>query len=96
MSLESLSLSNNHTHNSDIPIIYIKTALLDEEFEGRSPALILTKEDIYNIKRYEQHSLNLPVTLAGVEQALGFKKAMYRVWNPTTSCRPTARFAPTP
>lgn len=75
MPLETLSRSNSHTTPSDIPIIYIKTALLDEEFEGRSPALILTKEDIFDIKRYEQHSLNLPVTLPRVEQALGFKKS---------------------
>lgn len=75
MSLKTLSSPNNHIDTSNLPIIYIKTALMDEAFEGRSPALILTKEDIFDIKRYEQHSLNLPITLPGVEQALGFKKS---------------------
>lgn len=75
MMLKTLISGDTQATPSDIPIIYIKTALLDEEFEGRSPGLILTKEDIFNIKRYERHSLNLPVTLTGVEHALGFKKS---------------------
>lgn len=75
MTLEHLIASSPETSLSDIPIIYIKTALLDEKLEGRGQALILTKEDVFNIKRYERHSLNLPITLAGVEQILGFKKS---------------------
>lgn len=54
------------------PVEYMKLAMNDKENEGRDSALILTKEDILNIKRYEKHSLNLPITLKRVEEYLGF------------------------
>ncbi|KPL65408.1 binary cytotoxin component [Pseudomonas viridiflava] len=54
------------------PTEFLRTLAEDEQNNGRATALILTKEDILSIKRYERHSLNLPNTLARVEQQLGF------------------------
>lgn len=54
------------------PVEYMTLAMNDKDNEGRDSALILTKEDILNIKRYEKHSLNLPITLKNVEEYLGF------------------------
>ncbi|PCK90248.1 binary cytotoxin component [Pseudomonas viridiflava] len=54
------------------PTEFLRTLAEDEKNNGRATALILTKEDILSIKRYERHSLNLPNTLARVEQQLGF------------------------
>jgi len=54
------------------PVEYMTLAMNDKANEGRDSALILTKEDILNIKRYEKHSLNLPTTLKHVEEYLGF------------------------
>lgn len=42
---------------------------------GRSAALILTREDILSLKRYERHALNIPTSLPRVEQQLGFTKS---------------------
>ncbi|WP_122435380.1 alpha-xenorhabdolysin family binary toxin subunit A [Pseudomonas viridiflava] len=54
------------------PTEFLRILAEDEKNNGRATALILTKEDILSIKRYERHSLNLPNTLARVEQQLGF------------------------
>ncbi|MEE4148553.1 alpha-xenorhabdolysin family binary toxin subunit A [Pseudomonas viridiflava] len=54
------------------PTEFLRTLAEDEKNNGRATALILTKEDILSIKRYERHSLNLPNTLERVEQQLGF------------------------
>ncbi|AHG39673.1 binary cytotoxin component [Pseudomonas syringae CC1557] len=57
------------------PVEYLRVTLEDEKNEGRSPGLILTKEDVLSLKRYERQGLNLPTTLALTEQYLGFKKS---------------------
>lgn len=49
---------------------YLQTAAEDEHYEGRAPALHVTAEDIFNIKRYERHSLDLPITLKDLEDRL--------------------------
>ncbi|MCF8978773.1 hypothetical protein GIW46_11255 [Pseudomonas syringae] len=54
------------------PAEFLRTLAEDEQNNGRAAALIVTKEDIISIKRYERHSLNLPNTLERVEQQLGF------------------------
>lgn len=54
------------------PTEFLRALVEDEKNNGRATALILTKEDILSIKRYERHSLNLPSTLERVEQQLGF------------------------
>ncbi|MEE4129591.1 alpha-xenorhabdolysin family binary toxin subunit A [Pseudomonas viridiflava] len=54
------------------PTEFLRTLAEDEKNNGRATALILTKEDILSIKRYERHSLNLPNTLERVQQQLGF------------------------
>ncbi len=58
-----------------IPIEFIKVLAEDEKNNGRAAALILTKEDILSIKRYERRSLNLPNTLLRVEQDIGFTRS---------------------
>jgi hypothetical protein len=55
-----------------LPLEYMTVAMNDGNHEGREAALILTEEDILNIKRYEKYSLNLPTTLERVENQLGF------------------------
>ncbi|MCD5984612.1 MULTISPECIES: alpha-xenorhabdolysin family binary toxin subunit A [Pseudomonas] len=57
------------------PTDFLKTLVDDEKNNGRATALILTKEDILSIKRYERHSLNLPNTLERVEQQIGFTRS---------------------
>ncbi|KPB57768.1 hypothetical protein AC512_0212 [Pseudomonas savastanoi pv. phaseolicola] len=47
----------------------------DEKNGGRSAALILTREDILSLKRYERHALNIPTSLTRVEQQLGFTRS---------------------
>ncbi|MEE4859874.1 alpha-xenorhabdolysin family binary toxin subunit A [Pseudomonas alliivorans] len=54
------------------PTEFLRALVDDEKNNGRATALILTKEDILSIKRYERHSLNLPNTLERVKQQLGF------------------------
>ncbi|MBP0941228.1 alpha-xenorhabdolysin family binary toxin subunit A [Pseudomonas alliivorans] len=54
------------------PTEFLRALVEDEKNNGRATALILTKEDILSIKRYERHSLNLPNTLERVKQQLGF------------------------
>ncbi|MCF5444697.1 alpha-xenorhabdolysin family binary toxin subunit A, partial [Pseudomonas syringae] len=54
------------------PVEYLNLILDDEKKGGRGAALILTKEDILSLKRYERHALNIPTSLARVEQQLGF------------------------
>lgn len=54
------------------PTEFLRALVEDEKNNGRATALILTKEDILSIKRYERHSLNLPSTLERLEQQLGF------------------------
>ncbi|MCO8162199.1 alpha-xenorhabdolysin family binary toxin subunit A [Pseudomonas sp. 21LCFQ010] len=49
---------------------YLITAAEDEHYGGRPPALYVTAEDIFNIKRYERHSLDLPITLKDLEDRL--------------------------
>lgn len=62
----------NYRRVVEKPVEYLNVAMNDKNNEGRDSALILTTEDILNIKRYEKHSLNLPITLRQVEQYLGF------------------------
>src|SRR5471030_501133 len=57
------------------PAQYLKLALDDETSGGRASGLILTKEDILKIKRYERRGLGLPTTPAGVTQQLGFTES---------------------
>jgi len=57
------------------PVEYLKLALEDEQNAGRGAALIVTKEDIFTIKRYERHGLSLPITLTRIEQQLGFVRS---------------------
>ncbi|KPC27951.1 Binary cytotoxin component [Pseudomonas syringae pv. cilantro] len=57
------------------PVEYL-SALLEAKIEGgRSDALIVTKEDILSLKRYERNALNIPTSLTRVEQQLGFKRS---------------------
>jgi len=55
------------------PLRYLKATTENGKSGGRDSALILTKEDILAIKRYEKHSLNFPLTLDEVERQLSFK-----------------------
>ncbi|GGJ29236.1 alpha-xenorhabdolysin family binary toxin subunit A [Pseudomonas avellanae] len=57
------------------PVEYLSVILDDEKNGGRSAALILTREDILSLKRYERHALNIPTSLPRVEQQLGFTKS---------------------
>ncbi|KPC48206.1 Uncharacterized protein AC509_0458 [Pseudomonas amygdali pv. morsprunorum] len=57
------------------PVEYLSVILDDEKSGGRSAALILTKEDILSLKRYERHALNIPTSLNRVEQQLGFTRS---------------------
>ncbi|RMN40338.1 Binary cytotoxin component, partial [Pseudomonas cannabina] len=57
------------------PVEYLNLILDDEKNGGRSAALILTKEDILSLKRYERHALNIPTSLSRVEQQLGFTRS---------------------
>ncbi|MCF5715780.1 binary cytotoxin component, partial [Pseudomonas tremae] len=57
------------------PREYLQALLNDEKSSGRGAGLILTKEDILSIKRYERHSLDLPTSMTRVEQQLGFTKS---------------------
>ncbi|MDU8502367.1 alpha-xenorhabdolysin family binary toxin subunit A [Pseudomonas syringae] len=57
------------------PLEYLNVILDDEKSGGRSPGLVLTKEDILTLKRYERHALNIPTSLTRVEQQLGFKRS---------------------
>ncbi|MCF5470094.1 alpha-xenorhabdolysin family binary toxin subunit A [Pseudomonas syringae] len=57
------------------PVEYLSLMLDDEKKGGRGAALILTQEDILSLKRYERHALNIPTSLARVEQQLGFTKS---------------------
>jgi len=56
-----------------LPLQYFDATLNDQDNGGRQPGLILTKEDILALKRYERNSLNLPTSLPQVENRLGFK-----------------------
>lgn len=56
-----------------LPLQYFDVTLNDQDNGGRQPGLILTKEDILTLKRYERNSLYLPTTLSQVENRLGFK-----------------------
>ncbi|MEB0008982.1 alpha-xenorhabdolysin family binary toxin subunit A [Pseudomonas sp. MH9.2] len=70
-----IELKNDDTleHAVTKPLDYLKISTTAEQNGGRGSALILTKEDILTIKRYEKQSLNFPLTLAEVENHLGFK-----------------------
>ncbi|AAZ33114.1 alpha-xenorhabdolysin family binary toxin subunit A [Pseudomonas savastanoi pv. phaseolicola] len=57
------------------PVEYLSVILDDEKNGGRSAALILTREDILSLKRYERHALNIPTSLTRVEQQLGFTRS---------------------
>ncbi|RMR60196.1 hypothetical protein ALP83_04113 [Pseudomonas syringae pv. actinidiae] len=57
------------------PVEYLSLIFDDEKNGGRSAALILTKEDILSLKRYERHALNIPTSLTRVEQQLGFTRS---------------------
>ncbi|KPW53812.1 protein product [Pseudomonas syringae pv. broussonetiae] len=57
------------------PVEYLSVILDDEKSGGRSAALILTREDILSLKRYERHALNIPTSLTRVEQQLGFTRS---------------------
>ncbi|PBP80346.1 binary cytotoxin component [Pseudomonas syringae] len=57
------------------PLEYLNAVFDDEKSGGRSAGLVLTKEDILSLKRYERHALNIPTSLARVEQQLGFTKS---------------------
>jgi|GEM_PF-646452 len=57
------------------PAQYLKLALDDETSGGRAAGLILTKEDILKIKRYERRGLGLPTTPTSVSNQLGFSKS---------------------
>ncbi|RRV07029.1 binary cytotoxin component [Pseudomonas sp. v388] len=45
--------------------------MTDEESGGRGAALLLTKEDVLSLKRYERFALSLPHTLETVQRHLG-------------------------
>ncbi|UFI44021.1 alpha-xenorhabdolysin family binary toxin subunit A [Pseudomonas savastanoi] len=57
------------------PVEYLSLIFDDEKNGGRSAALILTREDILSLKRYERHALNIPTSLTRVEQQLGFTRS---------------------
>ncbi len=57
------------------PAEFFHVVLQDEQHDGRAPALVLTKEDILSIKRYERHGLDLPLTLTKVQHHLGFSSS---------------------
>ncbi|KMY00569.1 binary cytotoxin component [Pseudomonas syringae KCTC 12500] len=57
------------------PVEYLNVIFDDEKSGGRSAGLVLTKEDILSLKRYERHALNIPTSLSRVEQQLGFTKS---------------------
>lgn len=64
------------------PNDFLKVSLEDENNEGRGSALLLTKEDILSIKRYERYALNLPYTLESVQTQLGVDSSGIRGLEP--------------
>jgi hypothetical protein len=50
---------------------FLKTCLEDAKNGGRDAALLVTKEDVLSLKRYESYGLNLPHTLETVQLQLG-------------------------
>lgn len=53
------------------PTDFLKTCLEDAKNGGRDAALLVTKEDVLSLKRYENYGLNLPTTLQAVQRQLG-------------------------
>jgi hypothetical protein len=64
------------------PSDFLKVSLEDEQNGGRGSALLLTKEDILSIKRYERYALNLPHTLQTVQIQLGIDSSGIRGLEP--------------
>lgn len=53
------------------PTDFLRTCLEDAKNGGRDAALLVTKEDVLSLKRYESYGLNLPHTLDAVQLQLG-------------------------
>ncbi|CAM3486126.1 binary cytotoxin component [Pseudomonas floridensis] len=57
------------------PVAFFNVMLEDEKNDGRAQGVVLTKEDIHSIKRYERHGLDLPITLITIQQDLRFRSS---------------------
>ena len=66
---------------AELPEQYISMTANSED-EGRDPGLLVTRDDIIKIKRYERAALKLPVKLPDVVAMLGFDKTGIRGLEP--------------
>ncbi|WMV71849.1 alpha-xenorhabdolysin family binary toxin subunit A [Xenorhabdus griffiniae] len=64
-------LAENKIPVTEVPAVTLK--MLTSQIEGVArPGGIFTKEDLINIKLYVKHSLELPFTLQGVKEYIGY------------------------
>lgn len=64
-------LAENNIPVTEVPAVTLK--MLTSQIEGVvRPGGIFTKEDLINIKLYVKHSLELPFTLQGVKEYIGY------------------------
>ncbi|WP_455922545.1 alpha-xenorhabdolysin family binary toxin subunit A [Pseudomonas putida] len=59
---------------AEVPLQYVNITA-NSEVGGRDSGLLLTRADIFKIKKYERTALGLPTTLPDIIQLLGFSKS---------------------